>query len=355
VGSDRAIEVVDVMTGRAVGPPLRPDREPQSGVISPDGRRLLTFSPDGPAQLWDLDTGKSHTLSGPDEPVRRAGFHPNGRVLFTLGADSRVRLWDLTSEPLQRPPRLSAAAVAHAALSDDARWLCVLGADKRGEVLDFATGKLAGSSPPLEQAKQLAAISSDGQRFALVGADKVLRVWDVLGARWLGHPMRLGSTATHLAFSPNAEFLLSMEEDQAQVWNLATGAGVRLVGGVIRSPHFDPTGRRLIALDSAGTAHVWDTETGRRLTPPLKHSGPLHTAAFCDHGTRIITVSQRGTVSVWSLPEAGKGSPVPETRPLADLLAYTQLLAGGRIDREQWQPLAADELRAVWEGVRKIE
>jgi WD40 repeat protein len=169
--------------------------------------------------------------------------------------------------------------------------------------------------------------------------------------------VRLGSAAKHLAFSPNAKSLLTVFSDQdAQVWDIATGAAVHLAGSVdlvTDSPRFDSTGRRLIAIDRAGAAHVWAVETGQRLTPPLKHCGPVHAAAFCKNGTQIITISQRGAVSVWTLPEAGKEPPAPETRSLADLISYTQLLAGARIDeRQQWQFLELEELRAVWESVR---
>src|SRR5262249_50441302 len=38
VGSDQSVEIADAMTGRAVGPTIRPDHAPKSGVISPDGR-----------------------------------------------------------------------------------------------------------------------------------------------------------------------------------------------------------------------------------------------------------------------------------------------------------------------------
>jgi WD40 repeat protein len=173
----------------------------------------------------------------------------------------------------------------------------------------------------------------------------------------LGNPVRLGSAAKHLAFSPNAESLLTVFSGQpAQVWDIATGAEVRLAGShdlLTESPRFDPTGRRLIAINGAGAAQVWATDTGKRLTPPLKHGGRVHAAAFCNHGTQIITIGQRGAVSLWTLPEAAKEPPAPETRPVADLISYTKLLAGARIDeRQQLQFLELEELRAAWESVR---
>jgi WD40 repeat protein len=354
VGSDHSIEVVDLLTGRPLGATIRLDAEPKSGVVSPDGRRLITFFAEKPALVWDLATGKARTLGDLKETeLRHAAFHREGRVLFTFGADSMVRLWDLTAAQLDLPPALSGAAVKHAVLSDDGRWLVMLDADHVGQLRDLATGKVMAEPMRLQRDTRLAAVSADGKRIAVVGSDQVLRVWDAAAAGWLGKPMPLPAEAKHLAFSPDGERILAVAGDQsAQVWHIATGAGFRLIhshGHVAHAPRFDSTGRRVVAINSAGVARAWNTQTGEPLTPPLRHGGNLHAAAF--HGEKFITVSQRGAVAVWELPSPGKEPPPPETRSVADLVAYTQLLAGARIDEQQRrQALDEDQLRAAWEN-----
>jgi WD40 repeat protein len=353
VGSDHSIEVVDVMTGRAVGATIRLDHEPKSGMVSPDGRRLITFSAEKPALVWDLSTGKARNLD--KSALRHAIFHPEGQILCTLGTDSMVRLWDLSATQLDLPPALSGAAVKHAALSDDGRWLFTVDADNVGQLRDLATGKVMAAPLRLKQEVQLAAISADGKRVALVGSDRVLRVWDVATAGWLGNPMPLPSEPKHVGFCPDGERILTVAGDQsAQVWHIATGAGLRMIhshGHVAHAPRFDSTGRRVIAVNSAGVARAWNTQTGEALTPPLRHGGNLHAAGF--FGTKLVAISDRGIVSVWELPEPGEGPPAPETRSVADLVAYTQLVAGARIDEQQRrQALDTDELRAAWENQR---
>src|SRR5262249_51142016 len=72
-----------------------------------DGRRLLTFSPDGslPAaagvydsiHLWSVATGREvDTLQGPGGKVLSLAFSPDGRRLITGSEDTTALVWDLT-------------------------------------------------------------------------------------------------------------------------------------------------------------------------------------------------------------------------------------------------------------------
>src|SRR5262249_58579306 len=45
--------------------------------------------------------------------------------------------------------------------------------------------------------------------------------------------------------------------------------------GPVRCAEFSPGSRRVVTASHDGTARVWDTVTGRPLTPPLKHGGAL--------------------------------------------------------------------------------
>ncbi len=357
VGDDHSIDVADVMTGHAVGPSLRPDDSPKSCAISPDGRGLVTFSGEGPARIWNVPAGESRLLAGQEMiGMRHAVFHPDAPILFTLGPDSMVRLWDLNAQQLDLPAALSGAAVKHAALSDNARWLFTIDADNVGQLRELATGKAVAEPIHLQPEPQLAVVSADGKRIALIGSDQSLRVWDVAAKRWLGNPIRLHSATKQVLFSPDAERVLTVSAEQTScVWHVASGTGIPLADSLrstVQGARFDKTGRHVIALNSTGVACVWDADTGKALIPPLKGAGALHTAAFGADGKQIVTVSDRGTVSVWRLPQAGTQPPLPDARSLADLMTYTQLLTGGRLDeQQQWRKLEPDLLRAAWENL----
>jgi WD40 repeat protein len=74
-------------------------REVHSAAFSPDGRRIITASWDGTAQLWDAESGMTlRTLTGHEEEVYHAAFSPNGRRVVTASRDHTVRIWPVLEE-----------------------------------------------------------------------------------------------------------------------------------------------------------------------------------------------------------------------------------------------------------------
>ena len=126
------------------------------------------------------------------------------------------------------------------------------------------------------------------------------------------------------------------------------------LAGSIEHGHWDAEGQRMLTINEAGAAQIMNLETGQVVTPPLAHGGPLHAVAV--QGRTIITVAKRGTVSIWELPDGdsqpkGAAPAPPDPRPLAELLLFAQVLAGGRIDdRQQWEAFEPVQLRSAWEN-----
>jgi WD40 repeat protein len=77
--------------------------EVKKARFSLDGKRVVTASDDGTAQIWDAKTGQK---IGPalrrEAPVRSACFSPDGKRVATGGEDGLVRLWEAKSGRLLR-------------------------------------------------------------------------------------------------------------------------------------------------------------------------------------------------------------------------------------------------------------
>jgi len=75
---------------------------------------------------------------------------------------------------------------------------------------------------------------------------------------------------------------------------------------------FGPYGQqRVVTASWDGSARVWETATGRPVTPPLKHAGPVRSARFSPDGLLVATASDDGTARIW---DSVSGQPV--TPPL---------------------------------------
>jgi WD40 repeat protein len=128
-------------------------------------------------------------------------------------------------------------------------------------------------------------------------------------------------TATYEAARPRLTFGSGPDESrpvaiagEARVWDAQTGraltAPLKHGDGVSRAS-FSPDGRRVVTASADGTARVWDAQTGEALTPPLKHGDRVYDASFSPDGRRVVTASADKTARVWDV-QTGK----PLTPPL---------------------------------------
>jgi hypothetical protein len=69
--------------------------ESSKTIWSPDGKRFLSWSPDGRGTLWERDSDTVVAqLVGHESAIWGAVFHPDGDQILTWGGDGTARLWD---------------------------------------------------------------------------------------------------------------------------------------------------------------------------------------------------------------------------------------------------------------------
>jgi WD40 repeat protein/tetratricopeptide (TPR) repeat protein len=274
-------------------------------AFSPDSRRLAAVGDEGVARLWDLEANRWLPARMPHPGAMAVAFAPEGRRLLTIGGG--VRLWDV---PTGRPvgPSLPMAG-DHAAISPDGLRLAVA----RGETVTLWELPPAGPLvvPPAPGATDsLVTASRDGRRVLVVSNRRVhgapgevgeARVWDVDRAVVLSPPLRHDLPIGRATFSPDGRLV-------------ATAAGGSGSGG--RGEANQP-----------GEARIWDATTGRPMTPPLRHEGPVRFVAFSPDASRLATCGDDGRLRLW---EAETGRMIAEAAEPAAPLRLAVFDSDGR-------------------------
>ena len=186
-------------------------------IATPDGQRLIGFSPDGrrivsgssdkTLRVWDADTGQpiGAPLTGHTDAVTGVKFSPDGKRIVSFSSDKTLRLWDTnTGQPIGAP---LTGWVHSVAFSPDGHRI-VSGGDKTLRLWDADTGQPIGA-PLIGHTNTVTSVafSPDGHRIVSGSYDTTVRVWDANSGQQIGRPLTrpvdLYDVVSAVAFSPD--------------------------------------------------------------------------------------------------------------------------------------------------------
>jgi WD40 repeat protein/serine/threonine protein kinase len=316
---DQTARIWNVATGQPLTPPLHHAQVVLQTAFSPNGRQVVTSGGEYVARVWDAGTGKALTPLLPHRGlVNEASFSPDGRHVITASADGTARVWDAaTRQPLalvlQHP-----GPVTHATFSMDGRRI-VTTSGNQAYVWHARTGRPL-TAPLRHQARvRYAGFSPDGRRVITTSEDRTARVWDLAIAEQRPLPLRTEGRIWHAAFSRDGRRVSTASSVGVQEGDAETGQPLsQLVSfhGDLRNLQnaaLSADGKHVVSASVADKiARLWDTATGRQLTPPLGHEGFVWRVSFSPDSSRVATASLDRTARVWNVRTRE-----PQTPPLA--------------------------------------
>lgn len=146
-------------------------------------------------------------------------------------------------------------------------------------------------------------ISPDNRMLGTSHGGGKIRLWEISSGA-LCAELRIGKTENFIRFSPNGEFLWSMDDEgSSQQWNLATRevCGSPLVTNDYICRAISPDGSKAVMGSRVIALQLWDLEKKVKIGPPMSgHSDTVVSADFSADGLYIVSGSMDGTVRVWN-------------------------------------------------------
>ena len=179
--------------------------------------------------------------------------------------------------------------------------------DRSNATLDEKNKALARSKDALEEANG----SLDEVNQELVSTNEVLERLVVTAGNSNGRdvPSRLAMPAFVEALSMADEDSDSEDLQRLRIGlTLEYSPRIQYVwegGRDLQHAAFSPSGDLIVAAAGGGQAQVWETTTGRAITPVLEHDAGLLHACFSQDERRLFAASIDGTVTAWDL-ESGQ-------------------------------------------------
>jgi eukaryotic-like serine/threonine-protein kinase len=275
-------------------------------AFSPDGLKLAVGYTDGSILIRPLSPGQ-HLLmqhqKGRDSGARGRSpasirFTPDGQRLLAAHSDGTVLVWDASH------------GEARGRLRQKAGGLIECSPDGRLVLLNSVVWDIEADAPmspePLQSALRRAAFHPDGAHVFAASSDGHVRIWSLA----CGIPPAK-------VFMHDAGLASTHPDDARAQWEALPPVMKIIMPGMpnnIEIVALSPNGRRILTAGASGLARIWETETGKPVTPYLSIKAPVFLAVFDKNAERFFLAGglygQTAVGRIWDAQTGASRTPV---------------------------------------------
>ncbi|THH05545.1 hypothetical protein EW145_g4721 [Phellinidium pouzarii] len=313
-GIDILIYMLDVLTGDAVGNPLKGHSgQVNSIAYSPDGKHIVSGSSDMTLCVWDLQIGNiiGTPLRGHSGWIHAVVYSPDGNYIVSGSDDSTLRIWDAqTRDLLCEPLRGHSSGVSCIACSPNGRHIASGSYDKTLYIWDAYTGVSVWTTPIHHVNKILCVTySPDGNHIASTTANNDIYIWDAQTGSSICGPLNGHiNLVRSVAYSPDGKHIVSGSDDSTlRIWDAHSGdveiKALRGHSNRVYSVSYSPNGKHIVSGSVDTTLRLWDAQIiANTIEEPLTltgHSGQVFSVAYSPNGKHIVSGSADTTLCIW--------------------------------------------------------
>jgi WD40 repeat protein/tRNA A-37 threonylcarbamoyl transferase component Bud32 len=278
-------------------------------VFTPDNRSILGADLKGGVAQWDAFTLKeTRRLPGDFAKGTDTIISPDARWVMQGNADGRLRVWDVRSG-LESTNFVAAPGRFNAWITGNGRFLVTLYGPPTNTVLetwDTGTWQKQGSlSLPFKSV--MWGFTTSRPNSFVISTDRTLRLFDV--AKLNEAPLQIESRGDllGLAASPDGRMIAAAYEDgSVRLWDVAALKLLESLKGFLlaaTSVAFSPDGRRLAATSNGQEAvKLWDAETRQEVLTLSGDGSQFFDLKFSSDGRFLLAVNSAGIAHLWSAP-----------------------------------------------------
>ncbi len=265
------VQIYDVQSGSRLAEITGLERNINSAGLSNDGRHLAALS-GGLGQIWDVATGKSLAAA----PAEYGGAI-DADWLQTKARDSHLEIWNIATAKLQAKLQGITESVNESTFSADGRYLATASHEGGARLWEAATGRQIAYFPEAVSVN----FNHEGDR-AFVSFMKDDAALDLVETD-SGAVIKQFPAWESYAFSPDGSAAELTDSAGAHVIEVAKGGKRTDLAGADSQASFRLCASAKLVLGYSkkeDAFHLWDGQTGKKLTMPQWHGEPADYAVL---------------------------------------------------------------------------